>query len=410
MRWMALLIVFGLSTVCAEDWPQFLGPNRTGKSVETGLIDSFPDEGPAVLWRVPLGTSMAGIAVAEGAVYTCWQDRTSQYLVALSEKDGSEVWSCEFATAYRNGQGNGPRATPVVHKGTVYVFGGGGTLAAVGVKSGRVRWKTDTPAKLGTKSAEYGMASSPLIVGDNVVVQVGGRNGAVAAFEQKTGKLAWSAATGTPGYSSAAVMTLAGRRQVVAFCGASVNGIDAVSGKLLWSHPWVTDYDCNTSTPVQLAPDHLLISSGENHGSAILKVTATAAGISAESVWESIGRTSVLRAEWQTPVLLDGYLYGMDNVGSAGPVTNLVCVRVSDGEQMWNQRRFGKSNLIAADGKLFISTMKGELVLVTATPKGFTEVSRATVLSQPTRQAPVIANGRLYLRDDSEIVCLKVGR
>ena len=130
--------------------------------------------------------------------------------------------------------------------------------------------------------------------------------------------------------------------------------------------------------------------------------------MTAQAIWESIGRTSVLRAEWQTPVLLDGYLYGMDNVGSAGPVTNLVCVRAEDGEQMWNQRRFGKSNLVAADGKLFISTMKGELVLVKASPKAFTEVSRATILSQQTRQAPVIANGMLYLRDNTEIVCLKI--
>ena len=247
-------------------------------------------------------------------------------------------------------------------------------------------------------------------MGKTVIVQVGSRKGAVAAFNREDGGLLWTAGSGTAGYSSPVLMNLAGTQQVVALVGAAALGIDPSTGDVLWNYNYVTEYDCNTASPVRLDDDRVLISAGENHGSTILTVKQTSGRFSARPSWESLGRTSVLRAEWQTPALLDGFLYGMDNIGSAGPITNLVCVRVSDGEQVWSQRRFGKSNLTLADGKLFISTMAGELVLVTAAPDGFAEVSRATILKKATRQAPVIANGQLYLRDDNEVVCLKVSK
>ena len=126
-------------------------------------------------------------------------------------------------------------------------------------------------------------------------------------------------------------------------------------------------------------------------------------------VWDTQVRRGVLRNEWQTSILLDGYLYGMDNVGGAGPITHLTCVKAASGERVWQKTRFGKGNLIAADGKLFISTMAGELIVVRATPNGYEEIGRSTVL-ESTRQAPALAAGKLYLRDDHEIVCLDVSK
>jgi outer membrane protein assembly factor BamB len=150
-----------------------------------------------------------------------------------------------------------------------------------------------------------------------------------------------------------------------------------------------------------------LISSGENHGSVLLELVERGSTFEVKEAWSSQGARSVLRNEWQTSILLDGFLYGFDNVGSAGPVTHLTCVNASTGERMWQQPRFGKGNLIAAEGKLFLSTMNGELVVVRATPKAYEEVGRATVLGS-TRQAPALAAGLLYLRDDQHIVCLDV--
>jgi outer membrane protein assembly factor BamB len=151
----------------------------------------------------------------------------------------------------------------------------------------------------------------------------------------------------------------------------------------------------------------VFISSGENHGSALLALKPKSEQFTVEEVWTSQGAKSVLRNEWQTSILLDGYLYGMDNVGGAGPVTHLTCINAATGERAWQKLRYGKGNLIAADGKLFISTMNGELVIAQASPKEYRELGRGAVLGS-TRQAPALADGLLYLRDDAEIVCLDV--
>jgi outer membrane protein assembly factor BamB len=203
------------------------------------------------------------------------------------------------------------------------------------------------------------------------------------------------------------MMNFGGTKQIVSFIGAAVVGIAPADGLELWNHAFETEYGCNIAVPRQLNDSSLLISSGENHGSAILKVTASGDTWLVEEAWTSFGKGSVLRSEWQTPVETNGYLFGMDNIGSAGPITNLVCVNIASGKQVWIKKRFGKSNLTLADGKLFISTMNGELVIVKAVEGGFQETARATVLGM-TRQAPVIANGQLYLRDDNEVVCIDI--
>ena len=158
---------------------------------------------------------------------------------------------------------------------------------------------------------------------------------------------------------------------------------------------------------MQLEDQHILISAAENHGSVILALSAGKSGTTAETVWSSFGNNSQLRAEWQTPVIHDGHLYGLDNQGSAGPITNLVCMRLKDHKTMWQKNRFGKSNLILADGKLFLTTMDGEVVIVEASPEKFRELGRASIM-ETTRQAPALANGHLFVRDDKDVICINV--
>ncbi len=392
----------------AADWPQFLGAGRNGISGEKGLTSTFPEEGPEVLWKAPLNVGMSGLAIADGVVYTMYQDDTQQMVVAFDAKDGTKKWETKVAAAYKNDMGNGPRATPTIRDGVVYSFSGEGFLSALQAADGTLLWNANVVKQLLGKTADYGMASSPLIAGDSVIVQVGSRNGTIAAFDLKSGKKKWTVGHDAAGYSSPIQATLAGRLQVVAFAGGTVFGIDPTDGTELWTYEFETEYNCNTASPIVLNENSLLISAGENHGSAVLEITADGDDLKVNEGWTSLGVESVLRAEWQTPLLVDGVLYGLDNIGSAGQVTNLVCVRASDGEQLWIEKRFGKANMTYADGKLFFTTMRGEIGIVTASAEGFEETARF-VATDRTRQAPVIVGGRLYVRDDSGIVCVNVG-
>lgn len=388
-------------------WPQFLGPDRTGISPETGLIDEWPADGPKVVWRVRGGVGMSGVAVADGRAITLVQKSGKQFALALDAKTGETLWETPLADAYENQMGDGPRATPAITSQHVFTFTGDGVLSALKPSDGSIEWTKNVFKEFGGKAAEYGMASSPLLVGDNVVVTPGAPGATVAAFEQATGRLSWKAgARDAAGYSSPAVLDVGGKKQVVAFDGGAVLGVDPDKGALLWRYPFVTDYNCNIATPLEFK-GNVFISSGENHGCALLSLSPDGDGFKVKEVWEDVGTKSVMRNEWQTSILLNGYLYGFDNVGSAGPVTHLTCVDASTGKRKWQKLRFGKGNLISADGKLFITTMKGELVVVRVDPEKFDELGRAELIGT-TRQAPALANGKLYLRDGREIVCVDV--
>jgi outer membrane protein assembly factor BamB len=405
---LAALAAGGVSPAADKgSWPQFLGPDRTGISQETGLLGSWPEGGPKEVWRVPAGVGMSGLAIDGGRLITMFQDDTKQYALALDAASGKKLWQTPVAPRYKNPQGDGPRATPTIVGERVFVYTGQGFLVALNAADGKQLWSHDVPKALGGEPAEYGMACSPLVAGEQVIVTAGAPRATLAAYDAATGKLAWTAGSEDPaGYSSPALLEAGGRRQVVAMSGAAALGIDPAKGTILWRHAYETEFNCNTATPVAVK-GHVFISSGENHGSVLLALAPKGDEFEVRELWSSQGTKSVLRSEWQTSVLLDGYLYGMDNVGSAGPVTHLTCIKADTGERAWQKLRFGKGNFIAADGKLFLSTIKGELVVVKATPKGYEEIGRKEVLGF-TRQAPALAGGLLYLRDDAEIVCLDV--
>ncbi len=369
-------------------------------------MDSFPATGPKVAWRVTAGVGMSGVSIADGRVVTMVEANGQQQVWAMQLATGKPLWRSTVAGAYRNGMGNGARATPTIAGDSVLVLTGEGMLASLSVKTGVVRWSRNVVKGLGGQVADYGMAGSPLVVGETVVVHTGAPGAAVAAFKLNDGSKAWTAADAPAGYSSPVLLKAGGRLQVVSFLGDKAVGLDPGKGTIFWKYPYVTDYDCNIATPL-LHKGQVFLSSGENHGSVMLDLKKSGTGLVAQVAWESQGPGSVMRNEWQTSILLDGFLYGMDNVGGAGPITHLGCIEAATGKLAWKEKRFGKGNLIAADGKLWISTLKGELVLVAASPKGFRELARAEVIG-PTRQAPALSGGKLILRDDSEIVCLEV--
>ncbi|MBC8351332.1 MAG: PQQ-like beta-propeller repeat protein [Planctomycetes bacterium] len=389
-------------------WPQHLGPSRNGISAETNLLDKWPVGGPKEVWRVKGGVGMSGLAISGGRLFTLVQREGKQGVVAHDAATGAAIWRTVVAPAYENQMGDGPRATPTVAGNTLFVFTGEGILAALNAPDGRALWSHNTVKELGGQPAEYGMACSPLVVGTQVIVTVGAPNATVVAYDTVTGKPAWTAGSDSTGYSSPALLDVGGREQVVVHSGSAVLGIEPKSGAVLWRHPYVTDYNCNIATPIAV-DGRVFVSSGENHGCILLALEPSGNTFAVDEVWSSQGTRSVLRNEWQTSILLDGHLYGMDNVGGAGPITHLTCVEAATGKRVWQETRFGKGNLIAADGKLFMSSLKGELIVARASPRGYDEIGRSTVIGS-TRQAPALANGLLYLRDNDDIACFDVSK
>ncbi|MCH8831090.1 MAG: PQQ-like beta-propeller repeat protein, partial [Planctomycetes bacterium] len=215
-------------------WPQFLGPDRNGLSAETGLLDSFPPTGPPLVWRVPGGVGMSGLAVSQGKVVTMVQRGGKQWVIALDANSGKQLWQTAVASAYRNGMGDGPRATPTIAGNTVFALTGDGILVALNLKDGTKKWTQNPLQDFGGGVSEYGMACSPLVAGDLVVVTPGAKGAAVVAYYHKTGKLAWKTGRGTAGYSSPALLNVGGKKQIVAFIGKAAVGIDPKSGASLW--------------------------------------------------------------------------------------------------------------------------------------------------------------------------------
>jgi outer membrane protein assembly factor BamB len=403
----ATIFAAGGAMVFGDDWPQFLGPGRSGLSAETGLLDEWPEEGLREVWRVPGGVGMSGLAIARGRLFTLIQRDGKQWLVAKSAATGEDVWATPLAEEYENAMGNGPRGTPSVAGDTIFAFTGEGVLAACRFDDGKLLWSRSVVEELKGEPAEYGMACSPLVVGDKVIVHAGAPGATVAAYDAQSGNLAWTAGDDSAaGYSSPTLLKLAGREIAVSFTGDRVLGLNPEDGQVLFEYPYKTDYDCNIAAP--LATDgRLFISAGENHGSSMLAIESKDGKLAASEVWSSHGPTSNLRCEWQTAALLDGYLYGMDNVGGAGPVTHLACIEAATGKRAWRQNRFGKGNFILADGKLFMTTIAGEIIVARASPDSYQELGRQTAIGA-TRQAPSLADGLLYVRDDEEIACFDI--
>jgi outer membrane protein assembly factor BamB len=389
-----LLIISAIAAWAAPpDWPQWRGPNRDGISKET-ILKSWPAEGPKVLWKAPSGEGYSGIVVANGRIYTIHAARADELAVCLDAASGKELWRFVIDRAFQNDQGNGPRSTPAVDGDLVYALSAQGKLAALNAKTGAKVWSHDLRSEFGGKIPTWGVSTSPLVDGDLILVDVGGSgDNGVMAFNKKSGSVVWKAATDLPGYSAPIAVTVNGVKQYLFFTGTALVSVSPTNGKKLWSHPWRTSYDVNAATPVFIPPDKVFISSGYNVGAAVLKIK----GIQVEQVW----RSQVMRNHWASPVLLGDYLYGFDEA-------TLKCINVNTQEEKWATRGLGKGALIYADGHLIVLSERGKLLLVEAKPDAYLEKASVQVLRGRCWTVPTLANGKLYVKNQEEIVCFDV--
>jgi outer membrane protein assembly factor BamB len=397
-----LIATFALALpLAAADWPNWLGPNRNGSSPETGLLTIWPATGPKVLWKVAGGDGYSTVSVAQGRAITLVQHDGAQFVLALDAAKGTKLWETKIAAGYKNPYGDGPRATPSIEGKLVYVQSVSGPLVCLEVEKGEIVWSVDLLKEFGAKNLQWGLSASPFVDGDLVYALPSAKGAGVAAFNKTTGKLAWKTADDQAGYATPIAVTVAGQKQIIFFTAVGLLAVTADQGKELWRVPWKTEFDCNICTPLLIGNDQLFVTSGEEVGCTLFKLSAAAP----EVIWESKGKKSVMRSYWANSVIQDGYLYGLS--GEFDKRIDLNCVEVKTGKLMWSQQGFGKGTLTLADGHLFITTKKGDLVLVQATPKQYEEKARVALLGE-NRTSPTISDKRLYLRDRANIYCLDI--
>ncbi len=386
----------------AADWPQWLGPNRTGASPETGLLTAWPAAGPKVLWKVKGGDGYSSVAVAGGRAVTLVQHDGAEWVLALDAATGDRRWETKIAPGFKNRYGDGPRSTPAIAGGRVYAQSVNGPLVCLDADTGKVVWEVDLLKEFGAKNISWGLSASPLVDDRFVYAVPGAKSAEVAAFDKTTGKLAWKTGDARAAYASPITVTVGGQRQVVFFTAAGLLAVTPKDGTELWRVAWPTGYDCNIATPLAVGGDRLFVSSGEGVGSALFELSADGPP---QAVWESKGPKGVMTNYWANAVLHDGHLYGLS--GEFSKRIDLNCVDVKAGKLAWSQKDFGKGAITLAAGHLFITTKKGDLVLVAATPAKYEEKARVALLRE-NRTVPTVADGRLYLRDRENIVCLDI--
>ena len=396
----AALLVMSVpaSNQTPADWPQWRGPNRDGKSAETGLLTEWPAGGPPLAWKAGgAGTGFSSMSVAAGKLYTVGARGGTEYVHAFDVATGKKLWEAANGSEYSNDRGNGPRGTPTVDGGRLYVLGASGDLTALDAAKGTRVWSVNVLREFGGSNPRWGLSESPLIAGDRLLVNAGGPNASIVAFNKRDGKVIWKSQSDGAGYSSAVVQRVGSTEQAVFFTANRAVGVAVADGKLLWEYPRVANRVANIATPV-VKDNFVFLSSDYGTGAALLKLDP-AGGVGATEVYF----TQEMRNHHSSSILVGEHLYGFSSA-------ILTALRFADGATAWKDRSVGKGSLAFADGHLYLFSEGGVVGLAEATPAGYREKGRFSIQQAglPTWAHPVIAGGRLYLRDQDTVYAYNV--
>lgn len=381
-------------------WPQFLGPNRDNKSLETGLARSWPESGPKAAWTASgLGDGYSAVAVADGLVFTMGAIGEEEHLIAVSLSSGEIAWKTRTGNRRGDGQGDGPRGTPAVDGDFVYGLGANGDLVCCEIKAGEVAWRKNILTEYEGDNIGWGISESPLVDGDRLIVSPGGAKGAIVALNKLTGKTEW--ATIAPertsaGYASVVPIEVGGVKQYVQFLAKGVMGVRASDGKPLWGNNRASNGTANCSS-ILFDNNMVFSSSGYGTGGAMIKLAGTQA---------SLGYfTKEMESHHGGMVLVDGHVYGASDPGI------LRCIELSTGKKKWENRSVGKGAITWVDGMLVLRSEGGPVALVECQPNEYKELGRFEPGDRSGRSTwpyPVVAAGKLLLRDQEKLTAYEM--
>jgi outer membrane protein assembly factor BamB len=408
----ACLFCVGGTRVRAADWPQWLGPQRNGISRETGLLKEWPKEGPKLLWKIAnLGSGYSTPAVVGDRLYLLANEGLeNESVVALAVKDGQRAWSSRLGKVgnpQQNPSYPAARSTPTVDGALLYALGSDGDLACLEIATGKARWQKNLRTEFDGKPGTWAYAESPLVDGDALICTPGGSTATLVALNKQTGALLWKCVV--PGgeeaaYTSAIITEAAGVKQYVQFLQKGVMGFEAKSGKLLWRYD-KTAKGSSANIPTPVADGDYVFNATGQGGAALVKLKASAGAFEVEEVYAGRSLPTAIGGA----VKVGEYLYGATG-------RDLLCVEFKTGKVQWQDPSVGPGSLCFADGCLYIHGENGEVALVEPGSSGYREKGRFTPPDQPDRAPskawayPVVANGRLFIRDIGTLWCYDVAQ
>jgi outer membrane protein assembly factor BamB len=386
----------GVTAQTGASWPQWRGPNRDGISKETGLLKQWPADGPTLAWKTAgAGGGYSSLAISNGRIFTMGLRGDREYILAFDVATGKQSWATAHGKAFRNDRGDGPRGTPTIDGDRLYALGGAGDLSCVEIATGKVVWTMNVLDKFGGRNIMWGISESPLVIGEKVLVNPGGPGASIVALNKKDGSLIWKSQSDTAGYSSGVPVQIGNTTQVVFFTHSRAVGLDLKDGKLLWEYDRAANNVANVATPV-VRGNRVFISSDYGTGAGLVEIKA-------DGKAQEVYFTRDMRNHHSSSILIGDHLYGF----SSGILT---AMKFDTGEVAWKDRSVGKGSLAYADGNLYALSENGVVGLIEATPTGYKEKGRFRINqdSLPTWTHPVIAGGRLYLRDQDTIYAYDV--
>lgn len=424
------LLLSVVSVADSSDWPNFLGPNQDGKSLEKIDIAPWPKAGPRIVWHTEIGTSYGAPAVAAGRLFIFARYRDMARLSCLDSKTGTERWRFEYPTDYEDmyGYNNGPRCCPVVDEERVYIFGAEGMLHCVNAVDGALLWKVDTTARFHVVQNFFGVASAPVVEGELLIVQIGGSppgspkniwgangkpkpNGSgIVAFNKHTGEVVYQIADELASYASPIITTIKGRRWGLAFLRGGLLGFEPATGKIDFHYPWRYPKieSVNASSPV-VAEDLVFISESYGIGSSVIQVRPGGYRV----VWKDSPRRreKAMELHWNTAIHHEGYLYACSGQHSNG--AELRCVELKTGKVMWRQRVDERASLLWVNDYFIYLGEFGRLMSLRCSPEKLEIVAQArptdengkALIHYPAWAAPVLADGLLYVCGKNRLIC-----